>query len=267
MNALLIIGGIGLVAAAILSVAAKLLAVEVDPKEAAVAEALPGANCGGCGFAGCSAYATELVTNPDAEFCCPVANEKDLEVLSAILERPLGGGAPLVAFVRCRGSIENAESKYQYLGVTDCRAAQLVAGGPKDCSFGCLGLGSCVTVCPFDAMYMGDDGLPHIIDAKCVACGKCVAACPRNIIELIPEGAQEVVGCISEDAGKFVRQYCSVGCISCKKCVKVCPVDAITVAGKTSPAVIDQSLCTKCGECVSACPTSAIVDKLSEVPR
>ena len=230
----------------------------------AVLENLPGANCGGCGYAGCAAFASALCNDEEMEFCCPVASAEEVAAISEVLGRDLGGTAPVVAFVRCQGSNEKAETRYQYLGVQDCRAAQLIAGGPKDCPFGCLGLGSCVEACKFNALVMGPDGLPKVNEENCVGCGKCVDACPRNIIELVPQGAEVVVGCISKDPGKFVRKYCTVGCISCKKCVKVCPEEAITVEGNEA-AVIDQTKCTGCGQCVEACPTHAIVNKLMKV--
>lgn len=251
------VGGIGFVAALILGISAVTFAVEMDPREKAVLDQLPGANCGACGFAGCAAFAHEITENPEAEMACPAVNEAALNAMSEILGRDLGGGAAFVAFIRCKGTPDQTETRYNYVGPKDCRAAQLVAGGSKACQFGCLGLGTCVDVCPFGAMYMGEDSLPHVIESKCTGCGKCIQACPRGIVQLIPSSGNFCVGCISSDISKDMKQLCKVGCIKCGICADVCPFDAISVA-KDKAAQIDQAKCQTCGLCVSVCPTSVI---------
>ncbi|MGC9325216.1 MAG: 4Fe-4S binding protein [Desulfomonilia bacterium] len=261
--AILMVGGIGCVAALILGISAVTFAVKMDPREKAILDQLPGANCGACGYAGCAAFAHELTTNPETGMACPAVNEDALKTISEILGRSLGAGAPLRAFVRCKGTPEVTQSKYQYVGPRDCGAAQIIAGGSKACQFGCLGLGSCVEACPFDAIFMGEDGLPHIVREKCTGCGKCVLACPRGIIQLFPIEANFGVACLSSDTAKDMKKLCEVGCIKCSLCADVCPFEAITVS-KTRAAEIDQDKCRRCGLCVSVCPTG-VIDSI-EVP-
>lgn len=260
MCAMLMVGSIGLVAALILGIASVTFAVKIDPREKAVQDQLPGANCGACGFAGCAAFAHELVSNPEVEMACPAVNKDALEVISDILGRSLGAGDAMIAFVQCKGSPADTITRYNYVGPEDCRAAQIIAGGPKACQYGCLGLGSCVEACPFDAMHMGEDGLPHVNEDKCTGCGKCVDACPREIIALISRSANFGVRCISQDSPKEMKQYCKVGCIKCRICENACPFEAIEVT-QGNAASIDQEKCQKCGLCVSVCPTGVISSK------
>ncbi len=251
------IGGIGFVAALILGISAVTFAVQMDPREKAVLDQLPGANCGACGYAGCAAFAHELTVHPETEMACPAVNENALRAMSDILGRELGGSAGFIAVVGCKGSPDQTVTRYNYVGPRDCRAAQIVAGGSKGCQYGCLGLGTCVDVCPFGAIYMGEDGLPHVLEDTCTGCGKCVDACPRSIMQLIPKTGNYFVGCISRDISKDMKQFCKVGCIKCGICADICPFDAITVS-KDRSAVIDQNKCHACGLCVSVCPTSVI---------
>jgi electron transport complex protein RnfB len=251
------VGGIGFVAALILGISAVTFAVQMDPREKAVLDQLPGANCGACGYAGCAAFAHELTANSDTEMACPAVNEDALNKISEVLGRDLGGAASFIAFIGCKGSPEQTITRYNYVGPRDCRAAQIIAGGSKACQYGCLGLGSCVDVCPFGAIHMGEDGLPHVLEDKCIGCGKCVDVCPRVIIKLIPKSGNYAVSCISKDISKDMKQYCKVGCIKCGLCDNVCPFDAITVS-KDQAAQIDQDKCHTCGLCVSVCPTGVI---------
>jgi electron transport complex protein RnfB len=257
--AVLITAGIGMLLAIVLVVAGRFFAVEVDPTVKAVLENLPGANCGGCGSAG---YAAEICASDTTEFKCPVCSPEAVQAIGAILGRELGAaGGSKVAFVRCGGSCDKAQQKFEYQGVQDCKAAQLVAGGAKTCGFGCLGLGSCVTACKFGAITIGANGLPLVKLENCVACGACVEACPRGIIELVDKEAKIMVNCVSKDKPKPTKDSCQVGCIKCKICVKNCPAEAIVVEG--GAAVIDQAKCTACGVCVEKCPTGAIVVRLA----
>jgi Na+-translocating ferredoxin:NAD+ oxidoreductase subunit B len=255
--ATLVVGGIGAVCALILGISLITFAVKMDAREKEVVDRLPGANCGACGYAGCAAFAHELTANPDLEMACPAVSPEALKAISEILGKELSEVAPLIACVRCKGGSQETAARYEYVGPRDCRTAQIIAGGPKGCEYGCLGLGSCVTVCPFDAIAMGEDGLPHVIADKCTGCGKCVNACPRGIIGLIPRSGNTYVGCISKDSPKDTKKNCSVGCIKCGICVDACPFDAITVA-KDKAAEISQERCRKCGLCVSVCPVSVI---------
>ena len=257
ISSILLLGGIGFLAALILGVSAVTFAVKMDPREQAVLEHLPGANCGACGYAGCAAFAHEITTNAEAEMACPAVNEEALQAISEVLGRTLGGSAPLIACVRCKGVPEQTVNRYEYVGPKDCRAAQLVAGGSKGCRYGCLGLGTCEAVCPFAAIMMGEDGFPHVIESLCTGCGKCIDACPRSIIQLIPRSGNYYVGCISKDIAKDMKPLCKVGCIKCGICADICPFEAITVS-KDASAVIEQSKCNRCGLCVSVCPTGII---------
>ena len=161
-----------------------------------------------------------------------------------------------VAFVKCAGTCEKAKQAYDYTGITDCQmAAMMQNGGPKGCSFGCLGFGSCVKACPFDAIHIVD-GIAVVDKEACKACGKCVAKCPRHLIELIPYDQKVVVDCSSHDKGKQVMDACEIGCIGCKKCEKTCPNGAITV--EDFCAHIDYEKCTGCGACKEACPRGVI---------
>lgn len=271
LTATLVVGGIGAVCALILGISLITFAVKMDAREKEVMDRLPGANCGACGYAGCAAFAHELTTNPDAEMACPAVNSGALKAISEILGKELGEVSPLIACVRCRGGIRETAARYEYVGPKDCRTAQIIAGGPKGCEYGCLGLGTCVTVCPFDAIHMGEDGLPHVIDDKCTGCRKCVDACPRGIISLIPRSGNFSVGCISKDTPKDTKKNCSIGCIKCGICGDACPFDAITVK-KDKAAEIDQERCRRCGLCVSVCPVSVIAplrsqDKVRIIPE
>jgi Na+-translocating ferredoxin:NAD+ oxidoreductase RNF subunit RnfB len=257
ISSIFLLGGIGFLAALILGISAVTFAVKMDPREKAVLDQLPGANCGACGYAGCAAFAHELVANPEQEMACPAVNEECLAAICCALERELGASTPLVACIRCKGAPAETTNRYEYVGPSDCRAAQILASGSKGCTYGCLGLGTCETVCPFGAIIMGEDGLPRVIEQLCTGCGKCVGACPRGIIQLIPKTGNYCVGCISRDTAKDMKQLCKVGCIKCGICEQVCPFDAITVS-KSESALIDQEKCQRCGLCVSACPTGVI---------
>lgn len=257
INAVLLVGGIGFVGALILGISAVTFAVKMDPREKAVLDQLPGANCGACGFAGCAAFAHELTQNEDAEMACPAVTEEALQSICDVLCREMGGGTPMIAFVGCKGTPEKSVTRFSYMGPRDCRAAQIIAGGAKACQYGCLGLGSCVDVCPFDAIHMGEDSLPHVDDLKCTGCGKCVDTCPREIIKLVPADANYGVSCISKDSAKDMKAYCQVGCIKCRICENTCPFDAIELLDGNA-ASINQEKCRRCGLCVSVCPTGVI---------
>lgn len=221
--AVLSLGGIGLVAAAVLGVAAKKFAVEVDPREAAVLEVLPGANCGACGLPGCSGYAKGVVDGSIAPNLCTPGGSETVEAIARILGVEAITADPQVAVVLCQGDNKKAKEKYHYLGLEDCNAAQKIAFGPKTCPGGCLGLGSCERACPFGAIEMTDEGLAVISREKCTGCEKCVAVCPRKVIRMTPLAATTHVLCNSHDKGALVRKYCQVGCIACNICKKNAP--------------------------------------------
>lgn len=251
-----VVAGVGIVIGLILGIADLKLHVEVDEKEQAILEALPGNNCGGCGFPGCSGCAAAIAKGEAAVNQCPVGGAPVAAVISGIMGVEAGETARMVAYVHCQGDCEKAEAKYEYDGVSDCRLqTQAPGGGSKVCMYGCLGGGSCVSVCQFDAIHIVN-GVAVVDKEACKACGKCMEICPRHLIELVPYDAQEIVSCKSQDMGQAVNKYCKIGCIACHICEKNCPSGAITV--ENNVARIDQEKCTHCGTCVQKCPKKAI---------
>ncbi len=253
--AVLIIGGMGLLFGALLGIAGKLFAIEVDERVPQILEVLPGANCGGCGFAGCSAYANALVNDNVRPDMCPVGGTVAAEKIAEILGVTAEEKEKLVARVLCNGSPARAVQKYIFDGPTDCYSAARLGGGEKMCPHGCLGFGSCVKVCQFDAISI-IDGVAVVDTKNCVACGACAKECPKNIIKLLPAKSKYTITCKSVEKGKLTRQDCQVGCIGCGICVKNCPQEAIVV--KDNLAAIDPSKCINCGICATKCPQKAI---------
>jgi Na+-translocating ferredoxin:NAD+ oxidoreductase RNF subunit RnfB len=273
MNVLLItiltLSALGATAALILYGAAQKFKVFEDPRIDEVETALPAANCGGCGYPGCRAFAEAVVKADDMSgLNCPVGGSAVMQQIAQILGREVAQAAPMVAVLRCNGTCENRPSSNQYDGATSCAIAASLYGGETGCSYGCFGLGDCVESCQFDAMYMDPKtGLPVIIEENCVACGACVKACPKIIIELRKKGPKSrriYVSCVNKDKGAVARKACTVACIGCGKCVTVCPHEAITL--KNNLAYIDDLKCKLCRKCVEVCPTNAIVE-LNFPPR
>ncbi|MCK5243757.1 MAG: RnfABCDGE type electron transport complex subunit B [Desulfobacteria bacterium] len=256
LSAVVAMGGLGLVLSAALGVAAKVFYVYVDPKIGEVADVLPGANCGGCGYAGCSDCAAAMVAGEAAPNACKAGGDSVTQAAAAILGISATAAERDIAKIFCRGAHGAAERKFIYSGVPDCRAAMQVSGGDKSCSYGCLGLGTCVAACPFDALSMGDDGLPVVDERFCTGCGTCVSVCPRHIPQLIKETQKAATLCSSHDLGKIVKAICSVGCIACGKCKKACPEKAITITKFLS--IVDHEKCNGCGKCFEKCPTGVI---------
>lgn len=255
--AAVVVGGTGLFIGIFLGIAGKKFAVEVDEKEVAIRDQLPGNNCGGCGFPGCDGLAAAIVKGEAAVNACPVGGEPVAKAIAAIMGEEAGESVREVAYVKCQGTCERAKEQYDYAGVQDCEMMAFVpGGGPKQCNFGCIGYGTCVKVCPFDAIHIVD-GVAVVDKEACKACGKCIAKCPKNLIELIPYEQQTKVACSSADKGKIVTHSCEVGCIGCKKCEKICEFDAIKV--ENNYAHIDYAKCTNCGKCAEVCPRKCIV--------
>jgi RnfABCDGE-type electron transport complex B subunit len=259
IEAILTIGGIGLVSGLGLGLAAKKFAVYIDPKIEAVEQALPGINCGACGFTGCRGFAEAVVAGKAEVNGCFAGGERVALAVAEVMGVEARPAERMVARLRCQGGKSKAKLKYHYLGINDCQAAALVAGGDKACSFGCLGLGSCVGVCPVEAISINADGLAVVDEKLCIGCGRCVAICPKQVIQLVPLKQQVTVLCNSTDKGPQVRKQCQVGCIGCMMCKKVCPVEAVTV--ENFLARIDPQKCNACGECVKKCPTKCILMK------
>lgn len=250
--ALGVLGAMGLAFGVMLTVADKKLAVETDPRIAKVREVLGGANCGACGFAGCDAFAEALVEGKVLPNGCPVGSAAAIGQAVGIAAEE---GEKLVARVICQGHEGVVKERYEYDGYASCTVAAGIAGGPKRCSYSCLGLGDCARACAFGAITM-DNSLARIDPRLCVACGLCVDACPRNVIRLEPTEAKVLVLCRNRDTGRVARETCMTACIACGRCVKECRYDAIHV--ENGFARIDQNKCTRCGDCVKVCPCNCI---------
>ena len=269
MNNIIIIstialGALGLISAVILYFVANKFKVYEDPKIDEVEEALPSANCGGCGFPGCRVFAEATAKKAKEEhnlegLFCPVGGNEVMQKVGNILGLEIEAKDPMIAVVRCNGSHANSPQKVKYEGATSCAFAHALYSGEGGCMYGCLGLGDCVDACEFDAIHMNPEtGLP-VVDDNCTACGACVEACPRDIIELRKRGPKErriFVSCVSKEKGAPAKKNCAVACIGCGKCEKVCKFDAITITSFL--AYIDFEKCTLCRKCVEVCPTTAI---------
>ena len=240
----------------ILAFASKIFAVETNEKAEKITELLPGANCGGCGYAGCAALAEAIAAGKAPMNACNSLSKERIEEIASILGKaPAELSARMRAQVMCSGTHELAAKKYVYAGITDCVSANKLSGGDKLCPNGCIGLGTCAAACKFDAIHI-INGVAAVDYEKCVACGVCVSTCPKSIIKLIPYDAKHWVGCASSDKGAVTKNYCDVGCIGCKICEKACPNGAIKVNGNV--AEINYDLCDGCGLCESKCPRKII---------
>ncbi|WP_167618400.1 Fe-S cluster domain-containing protein [Maribellus sediminis] len=260
---------IGAAAAVILYFVAQKFKVYEDPRIDEVEGALPGANCGGCGFAGCRAFAEACVGASELnDLNCPVGGNDTMSGVASILGLEAVQQDPRVAFIRCNGTCDHRPKTSSFDGASTCAIASSVYSGESDCQFGCLGYGDCFDACDFDAIVMHPEtGIPEIIDDKCVACGACVEACPKDLIELrkkMPKNRKVVVACRNMDKGGVAKKACDVACIGCSKCFKECPFDAITM--ENNLAYIDSDKCKLCRKCVPVCPTSAI-QELNFSPR
>jgi len=255
LYAILVLGIMGLLFGVVLAFASKIFEVKVDERIPQIVDLLPGANCGGCGYTGCVAFATSVVEGKAKVNGCIVGGDKTAEKIGEIVGKEAEDIIEMNAVVHCCGNNEAAVKKYKYEGIEDCNAAMRLSGGDKACKYSCLGLGTCVKACKFDAITI-ENGVAKIDKEKCTACGVCVASCPKHLIELIPYESKIMIGCSSKDKGPVVRKNCSVGCIACKMCERACQFDAIHVIDNL--AVIDYSKCTGCGACVEKCPTKII---------
>ncbi len=254
--AALVVGGIGILLAILLCIASEKFKVEENEKAAAVRALLPGNNCGGCGYPGCDGLAAAIASGEAPVNACPVAASSAAEEISAVVGVEPVASVRMVAVVKCAGTCQQAKDVYEYVGPQDCSlAANSPNGGPKGCTYGCLGFGNCAKACPYDAITL-IKGIAYVDQEKCRACKHCVAACPRHLIEMVPYGLQQVVRCNSRDKGKEVKAVCDSGCIGCTLCAKNCPQEAITI--ENNLAHIDPDKCTNCGICSEKCPVKVI---------
>ncbi len=255
----LAMGAVGLVLGIILTAASKIFKVEVDERIEKITECLPGANCGGCGYAGCGGYAAAIV-NGEAEIgACASGGQAAADKIAEIMGVEAGTVEPMRAVVMCSGTSEAAVDRYDYYGVADCvTASKLQGGGHKACGYGCLGYGSCVEVCSEGGISIVN-GIASIDGSACIGCGACKKVCPKNIIDLVPKRNKIYVKCKSCDKGAAMKQKCAVGCIGCRMCEKACPAGAITVTD--SHAAIDYAKCTGCGLCAEKCPRKIIINE------
>ena len=256
-----IISGLGLLLALTLYLVAQRFKVVEDPRIELVEKAMPGANCGGCGFAGCHAFADSAVKAPNLDnHYCPVGGNETMKKVAEILGYEVKEKAPMVAVVRCNGTCEARPRTSEYDGSISCKVKASLYAGDTGCKFGCLGKGDCEAACQFDAIHVDPEkGIAVVDEDKCTACGSCVKACPKGILELRAKGFKNrrvFVSCINKDKGAVTRKACSVGCIGCGKCAKTCPFGAITV--ENNVAYIDFTKCKMCRKCVEVCPTHAI---------
>lgn len=251
-----VVGILGILIGIFLGVASEKFKVEVDEKEILIRNELPGNNCGGCGYAGCDALAKAIAAGQADVGACPVGGASTADKIGAIMGVAGGVADKKVAFVKCKGTCDQTRVQYNYYGVDDCKKVSVVPGaGEKACGYGCMGYGSCVKACAFDAIHVVD-GVAVVDKEKCVACGKCVASCPNSLIELVPYKAEHLVQCSSHDKGKDVKAVCAAGCIGCTLCTKQCEFDAIHM--ENNLAVIDYEKCTNCSKCAEKCPVKVI---------
>ncbi len=253
----LIFAGIGTLSGILLTVFSKLFHTEKDERIDKITEALPGANCGGCGYAGCEDYAAAILAGEKTNLCNS-GGEKSASLINKIMGTSSDTTVrKKVAFIKCRGDLSKSEETFVFKGTATCKSSNRFYSGSKRCPFGCLGLGDCKAVCPKDAITISN-GLATVDPEKCIGCGLCVNECPNNLIIIKNKDEVMNVACNCDLTGKETRENCKSGCIGCRLCEKNCPAGAITI--KDNIAVIDYEKCTSCGRCADNCPSKTITD-------
>ena len=249
----LLLGVIGVGVGIMLSLAHKAFFVETSELQQRIRAALPGANCGACGYAGCDGLAEAISKGIAPANSCPVGGENAAEAIASILGIEASPVQETKLIFLCSGDKDKVSRKFEYTGVEDCSARLILWNGEISCQYGCLGGGTCVKSCPFSALSMGENGLPVIDYLKCKTCGICVQVCPRHLFALVPENTKVIVACSAKGlTGRDTRKVCSAGCIKCGQCARVCPVNAIKM--ENNWPVIDQDVCIACGACIEKCP-------------
>ena len=246
----------------VLAIASKKLVVEVDSRIQEILHVLPGANCGGCGFPGCNGLAEAIAANAAKPSSCVAIKPEEAAVIAAIMgEVAEALSERKIARLKCSYPLSEAKKLYKYKGVSNCHLAVNLFRGPRNCNFGCFGLGSCAIACPFGAISMSTEGVPKINYNLCTGCGACVNECPQFLLHLEKISQEIFIGCNNLDKGKTAKDVCPQACISCGICVKSCPAHAVTMTtyknGGTLPA-IDSSKCIQCGVCAEKCPAKCI---------
>ncbi|RLD54728.1 MAG: electron transporter RnfB, partial [Bacteroidetes bacterium] len=263
LYSIIVLGILGLIYGLILAFASIKFHVEIDPKIEQITEVLPNANCGACGFAGCSAYAEAIVEKGVEINRCAPGGENVTKQIADIMGTEATTQERKIAVIHCQsGGENNTYFRYKYEGVNTCKAIVLISEGPNLCNYGCVYQNDCIEACKFDALSLDKNGMRIVDIEKCTGCGACVRACPRNLIELVPVSKKVHILCSSHDRGIVAKKNCGnqTACIGCGLCAKKCPVNAIEI--KDNLAVIDYEKCISCGQCALVCPTNAIEDLL-----
>lgn len=260
--AVISLGAIGAIGATVLYFVSRAFYVDEDPRIALIQDVLPAANCGGCGYPGCSGFADACVKAESLDdLLCPVGGAEVMKKVAGILGKTVQEKQPMVAVVKCNGTCENRSRTNLYDGAPSCSIASSLYGGNTGCSYGCLGHGDCVNICKFNAIWINPETLlPEVDEEKCTSCGACVKACPKQLIEIRIKGIKSrriYVSCMNRDKGAVAKKACNVACIGCSKCQKVCAFDAISI--NDNLAYINDEKCRLCRKCVDECPTSAII--------
>ena len=255
LTALGVVAAVALFMGVLLAVVTHFFGVEESQKFKDIRACLPGVNCGACGYKGCDDYASALAEGTAKPNLCVPGSDDTANAIGQLLGVEVEAAESLVAFAHCNGNCEAISKKAYYSGISTCRAASMLYGGPNTCTHGCLGYGDCAAVCPANAICV-KDGIAHIDASLCLGCGLCASVCPKNVISLVPQNNDVVMMCNSKDKGADARKACKNACIGCKKCEKTCKNGAIKVTNNL--AVIDYEKCTGCGACAAGCPTGCL---------